>query len=160
MSRKRANNTLKHQSDPMANISPAGSTPSLPNVYQDFPHSVAVSPQETNNRSQFISLMQSQLSELLGSIGIRKQSNATFSSRTARFNGSRNITKVEDFLATFLIFKKAERILDPFALLSLSLLLEEYASTWWQGVKHEAKTFHCFKNLKRKGWGWRKYIQR
>lgn len=83
-----------------------------------------------------------QLSSLIGNLNARQETKTSFSSCSSRFNGGRNTAKVEDFIATILIFKEAENIPDERALLSLPLLFEGYASTWWQGVQYEAKTFN------------------
>lgn len=87
-----------------------------------------------------VSLSESQFSHLLGN-SVRQESRSTFSSCSARFNGGRSTAKVEDFIATILVYKEAENMSDSMALLSLPLLLEGYASSWWQGVKFEAGTF-------------------
>ena len=76
-----------------------------------------------------------------------RQQNSTFSSSSARLNGGRNTSKVDDFIATILVYKDAENISDAFALISLPLLLEGYGASWWQGVKHEANTFQQAINL-------------
>ncbi|XP_065365535.1 activity-regulated cytoskeleton associated protein 2-like [Calliphora vicina] len=91
-----------------------------------------------------------QFRELLGGPAMRQDVKSTFSNCTARFNGGRNSKKIEDFLATILVYKEAENISDSYALTSLPLILEGYASTWWQGVKHEAKTFEDAIELLRK----------
>ncbi|XP_055842440.1 activity-regulated cytoskeleton associated protein 2-like [Episyrphus balteatus] len=87
-----------------------------------------------------ISLTESQFSSLLGSLNVREGSRSTFSSCNARFGGS-NSSKVEDFIETIIVYKNAVSISDHFALTSFPLLLDGYASSWWQGVKHEAKSF-------------------
>lgn len=95
-------------------------------------------------------LTDGQFRELLGGLTVRQDVKSTFSSCTARFSGGRNSTKIEDFIATILVFKEAENISDSYALISLPLILEGYASIWWQGVKHEAKTFSDAIELLRK----------
>ena len=97
---------------------------------------------QPQNNPQLIGLTERQFSELLGNIQSRQSSRiTTFSSCTARFNGGRNVSKVEDFIATILVFKDAEDVPDFYALTSFPLLLEGYASAWWQGVKNEARCF-------------------
>lgn len=86
-------------------------------------------------------LSERQLKSLVGDIQVHTERKSTFSSCSARFNGGRSTSKVEDFIATILVFKDAEGITDQRALISLPLLFEGYASSWWQGVQHEAKTF-------------------
>ena len=95
------------------------------------------------NGANMISLSERQFSELLGTIQNRQETPrvTTFSSCTVRFNGGKNVSKVEDFIATIVVFKEAENITDFYALTSFPLLLEGYASSWWQGVKNEARTF-------------------
>ncbi|XP_065356155.1 uncharacterized protein LOC135950547 [Calliphora vicina] len=88
-----------------------------------------------------INLAERQFSDLLGSLKVRQEIQTTFSTCSARFNGGCSTSKVEDFIATILVFKEAEHVSDLMALTSLPLLLEGYASSWWQGVKHEARTF-------------------
>lgn len=75
---------------------------------------------------------------------------STLSNYTTRFNGDRNSTKIEDFLATILVYKEVENISNSYALLSLPLHLEGYASTWWRGVRNEVKTFDDTVELLRK----------
>lgn len=77
-----------------------------------------------------INLTERQFADLLGSLQVRQETRATFSSCSARFNGGRSTSKIEDFIATILVFKEAERISDSMALTSLPLLLEGYASSW------------------------------
>lgn len=79
--------------------------------------------------------------ELISGLNIRPETKNTFSNCSARFSGGRNTSKIDDFIATILVYKDAENISDTLALTSLPLLLEGYASSWWQGVKSEAKTF-------------------
>lgn len=82
-----------------------------------------------------------QFRELMSGLSMRQETRSTFSNCTARFSGGRNSTKVEDFLVTILVYKEAEGISDLYALTSLPLLLDGYASSWWQGVQDEARTF-------------------
>lgn len=95
----------------------------------------------TTHTAVNITLTERQFSNLLGNLSSTQERKITFSSCSARFNGGRNTSKVEDFIATILVFKEAENISNEMALISLPLLLEGYASTWWQGLKYEAKTF-------------------
>ncbi|KAI8116602.1 hypothetical protein CVS40_11354 [Lucilia cuprina] len=151
MNSQNANNSTTKQnvSTPVRSTTSTASTVSTASTAQQNPlprHNPL--PDETNfpeaNREtnpQMISLTERQFSILMGNFNPRQDNKSTFSSCSARFNGGRSATKVEDFIATVLVFKEAENVSDTFALLSLPLLLEGYASTWWQGVKHEAKTF-------------------
>jgi hypothetical protein len=73
-----------------------------------------------------------------------------FSHCTARYDGSRSATTVEEFVTTVSIYKQVEGITDENALTGLPLLLE-----WWNGVKTQAsacneamtliRRFPCFK---------------
>ena len=95
---------------------------------------------QTESTTCNISITQVQFSQLLNSNGNR-QPNKTFSTCSARYNGGRNAAKVQDFIATILVYKQVENITDLHALLSFPLLLKGYAASWWQGVKDEAQTF-------------------
>lgn len=64
------------------------------------------------NAPMSINLTERQFSDLIGSLQVRQDIKATFSSCSARFNGGRSTSKVEDFIATILVFKEAERISD------------------------------------------------
>lgn len=120
-----------------SNFSEAHFVPNGPSVYN--------TPQ-----SQNIVLSDSQFRQLLGGMTMRQESKSTFSSCTARFTGARNSANVEDFLATIQVYKDTENISDFLALTSLPLLLEGYASTWWQGVQDEARDFNDAIELLRK----------
>lgn len=96
----------------------------------------------TSEASRNMVLSDAQFRTLISGLSVRQEVKSTFSNCTARFHGNRNSTNVEDFLATILVYKEAENISDFLALTSLPLLLEGYASSWWQGVKDEAKTFN------------------
>ena len=61
----------------------------------------------------------------------------SISSCTARFQGSRNDRKVEDFITKTTVFKKLENISDEDAVMGLPLLLEGEAATWWQLVEKD-----------------------
>ena len=60
---------------------------------------------------------------------------SSISSCTARFQGSRNDQKVQDFITKTSVFKKLENISDADAITGLPLLLEGEASTWWKLVE-------------------------
>ncbi|KAL1488378.1 hypothetical protein ABEB36_014852 [Hypothenemus hampei] len=63
----------------------------------------------------------------------------SFSKCSARFDGTRSYSVVDNFLTTIDIYKNIEKISDADALKGLPLLLRDTAATWWQGVKEEAK---------------------
>ena len=96
-----------------------------------------------------VTLTDNQFSQLIGNLKSRTE-RSTFSTCTARFNGTRNSTNVDDFIATILVYKEAEGITDDHALISFPLLLEGYAPSWWQVIKTEAKTFDNAIELLRK----------
>jgi hypothetical protein len=78
-----------------------------------------------------------------------------FSHCTARYDGSRSATTVEEFVTTLSIYKQVEGITDENALTGLPLLLVGEANQWWNGVKTQAsacneamtliRRFPCFK---------------
>ncbi|CAG9093180.1 unnamed protein product [Plutella xylostella] len=95
-------------------------------------------------------MTEDQLSRLIQSLmstSITEMSRKSFAKCTSRFNGERNYDRVEEFIAAITIFKKIENIGDDDALEGLGLLLIDTASTWWQGVKQEAKTWSSALNL-------------
>lgn len=65
----------------------------------------------------------------------------SFTQCTARFRGQRDPSAVEEFIAAISVYKGIERISDADALRGMPLLLEEYAATWWIGVKDTVATF-------------------
>lgn len=104
------------------------------------------------------------IASLLSNVQVRPQISATFSTCSARFNGSSDKENVEDFIATILVYKESTHISDRLALISMPLLLEGYASSWWQGVKDEASTFEDAINLLRSAFApiksdWRIYSE-
>lgn len=66
----------------------------------------------------------------------------SFSSCTHRFGGTRSHDQVEEFITNVVTYKELENISDENALKGLSLLFYGIASTWWQGVRKEAKTWN------------------
>lgn len=66
----------------------------------------------------------------------------SFSACSHRFSGSRNHDQVEEFITNVVTYKELENISDENALKGLSLLFFGIASTWWQGVRKEAKTWN------------------
>ncbi|KAH8411024.1 hypothetical protein KR222_007005, partial [Zaprionus bogoriensis] len=65
----------------------------------------------------------------------------SFSSCTHRFGGTRNREQVEEFITNVVTYKELENISDESALKGISLLFYGIASTWWQGVRKEAKSW-------------------
>ncbi|CAD7013970.1 unnamed protein product [Ceratitis capitata] len=65
----------------------------------------------------------------------------SFTNCTSRFGGQRDHEAVEEFITSIVTYKEIESISDEDALKGLSLLFYGLASTWWQGVRKEAKTW-------------------
>lgn len=59
----------------------------------------------------------------------------------AAFHGDRDHEVVEEFITAVVTYKEVEGISDEDALRSISLRFCGTASTWWQGVRKEAKTW-------------------
>lgn len=93
-----------------------------------------------DDQSASIALSEDQLTRLVAAIGV-KEFQGSFSRCTARYNGERNTSRLEDFIATISVYKDSENVSDKNALVGFPLLLEGFASNWWQGVKNEAKSF-------------------
>ncbi|XP_034479593.1 activity-regulated cytoskeleton associated protein 1-like [Drosophila innubila] len=66
----------------------------------------------------------------------------SFSNCTHRFGGARSHDEVEEFITNVVTYKELEEISDENALKGISLLFYGIASTWWQGVRKEAKTWN------------------
>ncbi|XP_055839262.1 activity-regulated cytoskeleton associated protein 1-like [Episyrphus balteatus] len=69
-------------------------------------------------------------------------SKGSFTNCGSRFGGERDHYAVEEFITSVETFKDIEHIKDEDALRGISLLFYDLASTWWQGVKREAKTWN------------------
>ncbi|CAK9806345.1 Activity-regulated cytoskeleton associated protein 1 [Anthophora plagiata] len=65
----------------------------------------------------------------------------SFARCTARFDGSKDRAKLQEFITTTSIYKDIEGISDANALRGLPLLLEGEAATWWQGVQAKITTW-------------------
>lgn len=70
------------------------------------------------------------------------KSKGSFSTCTHKFSGARNHEDVEEFITNIVTYKELEDISDENALKGLSLLFNSIASTWWQGVRKEAKCWN------------------
>ncbi|XP_055839265.1 activity-regulated cytoskeleton associated protein 1-like [Episyrphus balteatus] len=70
------------------------------------------------------------------------KSKGSFSNCSSRFGGQRDHDAVEQFTTSMETYKEVEHISDEDALRGISLLFYGLASTWWQGVKREAKTWN------------------
>ncbi|XP_075161026.1 activity-regulated cytoskeleton associated protein 1 [Haematobia irritans] len=69
------------------------------------------------------------------------KSKGSFSNCNSRFGGQRDHEAVEEFITSIVTYKEIECISDEDALKGISLLFYGLASTWWQGVRKEAKTW-------------------
>lgn len=70
------------------------------------------------------------------------KSKGSFSNCNSRFGGQRDHEAVEEFITSIVTYKEIESISDEDALKGISLLFYGLASTWWQGVRKEAKTWN------------------
>ena len=66
---------------------------------------------------------------------------ASFSSCTARYRGERDPVKLDEFVTTISVYKDVLKISDEDAITGIPLLLEDFAVTWWQGVKDDITTW-------------------
>lgn len=95
-----------------------------------------------------ISMSEEQLLRLCQSLTQNNVLNSkkSLTSCTARYNGTRNSSKLEEFLAAASTFVKCENITDNDTLLGLPLLLQDEAAIWWIGVKNTITTWEEFKS--------------
>ncbi|XP_061399033.1 activity-regulated cytoskeleton associated protein 1-like [Musca vetustissima] len=110
--------------------------------------------------AQLIQMSTEQLQQLIQSVQTAATSNATaaataaatasntalkskgsFSNCPCRFGGQRDHEAVEEFITSITTYKDIECINDEDALKGISLLFYGMASTWWQGVRKEAKSW-------------------
>ncbi|KAM7342276.1 activity-regulated cytoskeleton associated protein 2-like [Cochliomyia hominivorax] len=104
--------------------------------------------------AQMIQMTTEQLQQLIESVratatGVETNTNPSqlkpkgnFSNCNSSFGGERDHDIVEEFITSIVTYKELEAISDEDALKSLSLLFYGMASTWWQGVRKEAKTWN------------------
>lgn len=97
-----------------------------------------------------VNLTDEQFRQMMAAIGVANTPKGSFSKCTARYSGSRQENKIDEFITTIEIYKDIERIPDGDALKGFPLLLEDAAATWWQALKTEAKTFKEATTLLRK----------
>lgn len=69
------------------------------------------------------------------------KSKGSFANCPTRFYGYRQHDEVEEFITNASTYKEIEGITDADALNSVSLLFHGIASTWWQGIRKEAKNW-------------------
>ncbi|XP_065368466.1 activity-regulated cytoskeleton associated protein 1-like [Calliphora vicina] len=75
-------------------------------------------------------------------VATETKSKGSFSNCSSRFGGQRDHEAVEEFITSIVTYKEVESISDEDALKGISLLFYGLASTWWQGVRKEAKTWN------------------
>ncbi|XP_073836176.1 activity-regulated cytoskeleton associated protein 1-like [Musca autumnalis] len=73
---------------------------------------------------------------------VQTKSKGSFSNCPSRFGGQRDHEAVEEFITSIVTYKEVECISDEDASKGISLLFYGLASTWWQGVRKEAKTWN------------------
>ncbi|XP_037887841.1 activity-regulated cytoskeleton associated protein 2-like [Glossina fuscipes] len=103
--------------------------------------------------AQVIQMTTEQLQQLIESVRtsnptasagltVSTQSKGSFSNCTASFDGQRDHEAVEEFITSIVTYKEVESISDEDALKGVPLLFYGLASTWWQGIRKEAKTWN------------------
>ncbi|XP_011196426.2 activity-regulated cytoskeleton associated protein 1 [Zeugodacus cucurbitae] len=96
------------------------------------------------NNNTVIQMSAEQLNSLIGAARTAPtaaQTRGSLSNCTSHFRGQRDHEAVEEFITAVETYKELQSISDEEALKGLSLLLHGMASTWWQGVRKEAKTW-------------------
>lgn len=78
-----------------------------------------------------------------------KKSKGSFANCNTRFFGQRDHDAVDVFIDAVETYKEVEQISDKDALKGIPLLFNGLASTWWKGVRREAKTWDDAINLLR-----------
>lgn len=96
---------------------------------------------KVDEENMSIQLSDAQFKELLARIPASTMANKNFTRCTLKFHGERNFSKVEEFVTAVEIYKNIENISDEDALSGLPLLLKDDASTWWQGIRSEIKSW-------------------
>lgn len=86
---------------------------------------------------EMTTLTAEQLQQILGAM----VKAGSFTQCTSRFRGQRDPAAVEEILAAIRVYKNIEKITDGDALRGMPLLLEDYAASWWMGVKEQVTTF-------------------
>ncbi|XP_037823132.1 activity-regulated cytoskeleton associated protein 1-like [Lucilia sericata] len=101
--------------------------------------------------AQMVQMTTEQLQQLIESVRVsaaagnvvaETKSKGSFSNCYHRFGGQRDHEAVEEFITSIVTYKEVESISDEDALKGVSLLFYGLASTWWQGVRKEAKTWN------------------
>lgn len=101
--------------------------------------------------AQMVQMTTEQLQQLIEAVRVSAASGAaanvvgetkskgSYSNCSSRFGGQRDHEAVEEFITSIVTYKEIESISDEDALKGVSLLFYGLASTWWQGVRKEAK---------------------
>lgn len=87
-----------------------------------------------------VTLAQEQFQQLLRQISHVNIKDGNFSKCSSRFNGSKN-SDVNAFIDAIETYKECTKVSDVNALRGLSMLLDDFAATWWQGVKDTVDTW-------------------
>lgn len=98
----------------------------------------------TEQLQQLIEAVRTSAIAAAGAAGstVAPKSKGSFSNCISRFGGQRDHEAVEEFITSIVTYKEVESISDEDALKGVSLLFYGLASTWWQGVRKEAKTWN------------------
>ncbi|KAL0861058.1 hypothetical protein ABMA27_009570 [Loxostege sticticalis] len=95
-----------------------------------------------------VSFTDDQFRDLLGALSSRHSTpppvpckTGSFALCTARYDGTRDTSLVEAFIATIVTYKNIENVTDSNAIEGLTLLLTGEASVWWLGVKSDVTTW-------------------
>ncbi|KAL0811119.1 hypothetical protein ABMA28_010385 [Loxostege sticticalis] len=95
-----------------------------------------------------VSFTDDQFRDLLGALSSRHSTpppvpckTGSFALCTARYDGARDTSLVEAFIATIVTYKNIENVTDSNAIEGLTLLLTGEASVWWLGVKLDVTTW-------------------
>ncbi|XP_017493696.1 PREDICTED: uncharacterized protein LOC108381809, partial [Rhagoletis zephyria] len=111
-----------------------------PNIVANFTdYFLRRSPRLQSNLT--LALTNEQFERLMGAVHTSNNRVGTFSTCTARYNGERNPTKVEEFIAAISTFKMLEKINDCDAINGMPMLLEGDAAEWWRGIKDNVTDF-------------------
>ena len=113
----------------------------LPGVISEIRRSARIADKQ---QTKMVSLTTEQFKQLLETVNRPNARPGSMSNCTARFNGERVPSKVEEFISTVSTFKqrlKVEHVTDENAINGMPILLEGDAAEWWRGVKSNAATF-------------------
>lgn len=89
-------------------LSYSAQNPITPQDSENLPQNIMSQMSGNNsvpNSSLNITLTQGQFMDLLGGLTVRQEPKSTFANCSARFNGGRSSSKVDDFIATILVLK-------------------------------------------------------